>query len=303
MRSTMNKRLIFISVFAVSVLGLCTKLVFDYWTQPSTDRPNPTIDDVRKSKLNPPSPEEGTTSPPVAKSNAKPPPKVASGLVAGGRQWKLQFSDHSLSDEIQQRISYDLNLIFGHLPNFEIDTLPFTLGVDARQLVRRVRFEGGENRRPSVLKNSGFAHLAQGADESELFVPKAVTNAYLKAIELEKQNEAAYKLLDQFLARMSEIAEKPIEDVRGLFVFPDENKSAEGGTAKVDPLEFAAAWGGKIYRAPSILDMAATAGTPLEKYGSLIAMTYALSPGKVDDLPRLVFHSGRWRFLMERPGT
>ena len=102
---------------------------------------------------------------------------------------------------------------------------------------------------------------------------------------------------------MSELRERPIEDVRSLLVFADDNKSAEGGTAKVDPQEFAAVWGGKRYRAPSILDVSATAGTPIEKYGSLVATTYAVSSDKLDDLPPLVYRHGRWQFLMLRPPT
>ena len=151
--------------------------------------------------------------------------------------------------------------------------------------------------------NSGFGHLERGADESNLFVPKSVIAAYNEAIELERRNEAAYKQLDRMLMRMNELREKPIEDVRSLVVFADDNKSAEGGSAKVDPQEFAASWGGKLYRAPSILDVTGTAGTPLEKYGSLVATTYTMSSGKLDDLPPLVFSNGQWRFLLQRPPT
>jgi hypothetical protein len=228
---------------------------------------------------------------------------MARVLVAGGRQWKLNFADHSLPDEVRQRIGYDLNLVFGHLPKFEIDTLPFPLEVDGRQLDRRVRFEGEERKWNNILQTDEFGCLFSGAGESELYIPRAVIAAYNKAIALEKQNKHAYQQIDQFLARMSELSERPIEDVRSLFVFADDYKSAEGGTSRVDPREFAAAWGGKRYRAPSILDVTATAGTPFEKYGSLMATTYAMSSGRVDDLPILVFNQGRWRFLLQRPPT
>jgi hypothetical protein len=229
--------------------------------------------------------------------------KLTKLFVAGGKQWSLNFADQSLSEAVRLRVGYDLNLIFGHLPRFEIDMLPIPLEVDGRKLDRRVRFEGGTNRRPKVLVNSGFAHLAQDASETALFLPQAVTKAYIEAIELEKRNEAAYGQLDRFLSRMSELREKPIDDVRSLFVFADDNKSAEGGTAKVDPKEFAAAWGGRRYREPSILDVSATAGTAIEKYGSLVATTYTVSSDKLKDLPPLVYSNGQWKFLMQRPPT
>ncbi|MBL9146287.1 MAG: hypothetical protein JNM99_21590 [Verrucomicrobiaceae bacterium] len=299
----MNKRLIFIIVLVVLLVLLCAKFMFEDGTQQSTGKQNQTSNAGKTTPTTMPASNGGSTTRPEANPSTEPPMKLTKQLVAGGRQWKLNFADQSLPEEVRQRIGYDLNLMFGHLPTFEVDVLPFPLEVDGRQLDRRVRFEGGTNRRPKVLMNSGFGHLERGADESNLFVPKSVIAAYNEAIELEKRNEAAYKQLDQMLVRMNELREKPIEDVRSLFVFADDNKSAEGGSAKVDPQEFAASWGGKLYRAPSILDVTGTAGTPLEKYGSLVATTYTMSSGKLDDLPPLVFTNGQWRFLLQRPPT
>jgi hypothetical protein len=102
---------------------------------------------------------------------------------------------------------------------------------------------------------------------------------------------------------MSELREKPIENVRDLFVVADNFKSAEPDLAAMHAPGFAEGWGGKLYREPSILDVTETTGTPLEKYGSLVATTYAMSEGKVDDLPPLIFSNGQWRFLLQRPPT
>ena len=300
----MNKRLIFTVVLVVLLVLLCAKFRFEDGTKPSTGKLNQTSNAGRTTPMKMPTSNGGSTPRPEVNPSTEPPPmKLTKQLVAGGRQWKLSFADQSLPEEVCQRIGYDLNLILGHLPMFEIDTLPFPLVVDGKQLDRRVRFEGEGRKWNNVLQADEFGCLFAGASESELYIPKSVIAAYNKAIEREKQNEAAYERLNQFLARMSELREKPIEDVRSLFVFADDNKSAEGGTAKVDPREFAAIWGGKHYRAPSILDVSATAGTPLEKYGSLVATTFAISSGKLDDLPPLVFSNGQWRFLLQRPPT
>lgn len=245
--------------------------------------------------------QNNQTMPQATQPDAEQSPKAASELVAGGRSWSLNFTDRTLSELDQRRIVYDLNLLFGHLPKFEIDTLPLPLEVDGIQLDRRVRFEGGSNRRPNVLMNSGFAHLARGKGDADLLVPKTITDAYLKAIDLENQHKTELRQLDEFLARMSEIKERPIENVRELFVVADDFKSAEADLSAIPPDGFAEAWGGKRYREPSILDVTATTGTPLEKYGSLVATTYAMTSDKLEDLPLLVFNQGRWRFLLQRP--
>lgn len=229
--------------------------------------------------------------------------KLAPTVLAGGKRWDLNFADKSLSDETRKRIGYDVNLVFSHLPSFEIDVLPSIIEIDGIQLDRRVRFEGGKNKRPIALVNSGFSHLERGIDESSLFVPKAVISAYIKAIEFEKINQTAYQQLDQFLEKMNKLKERPIENVVELFIVADDFKSAQTDLAAIPAAAFAEGWGGKSYREPSILDIASTSGTSLEKYGSLIATTYSLAAGKLEDLPPLVFNNGQWRFLLQRPPT
>lgn len=304
----MNKRTI-IAVLVVLLSLLCYRLMFDNKTVlPATEstsmddrsqKPRPTKLDSRMSQ-----PQQSGNAP-----NAEARDKLTSEVVAGGRQWRLNFADQSLPPEVRQRIGYDLNLVFGHLPKFEIDTLPridsmpFPFEMDGRKFDRRVRFEGGKNRRPKVLFENDFGLLEQGSGESSLFVSKPVIEAYNKAIALEKANQVVYQQLDQFLARMSKLKETPIENVHDLFVLADDFKSAEADLAAVTPAGFAEGWGGKLYREPSILDVKETAGTPLEKYGSLVATTYAMSEGKVDDLPPLLFSNGQWRFLLQRPPT
>lgn len=293
----MKKRFIFTFILAAMLALLCVKFMREDEQQPSTSG-------ARAKRSTSILPLKGKSmTPPDAEPRVAPPMKMKRVLVAGGRQWKLNFADRSLPREVQQRIGYDLNLVFGHLPETVIDTLPFPLEVDGRQFDRRARFEGGTNRRPEILFNSGFEHLEKGADESELYVPKSVISAYRKAIDLEKQNQAAYQQLDQFLVRMSQLKEKPVDNVSDFFVLADDFKSAAADLAAVTPAGFAEGWGGKHYREASLLDVRETSGMPLEKYGPLVATTYAMSEGKVDDLPPIVFSNGRWRFLLQRPPT
>ena len=299
----MNKRLIIFIVLVVLLFLVCAKFMFDDRTRPSTAKPTQASSAGKMPPTKTPTSNGAPTAQPEVNPSTEQPRKLTKLLVAGGRQWMLNFADKSLPEEVRLRIGYDLNLVLDHLPKFEIDTLPFPLEVNGRQLDRRVRFEGEGRKWNNVLQSDEFGCLFRGASEDELFVPQAVIAAYNKAIDLEKRNEAAYRQLDQFLSRMSELRERPIDDVRSLVVFGDDNKSAEGGTAKVDPQEFAAIWSGKHYRAPSILDVTTTLGSSLEKYGSLVATTYAVSSDKLDDLPPIVYHRGQWRFLMLRPPT
>jgi hypothetical protein len=181
----MNKRLILTCVLGALLALLCAKFMLEDGQQPSTGKQTASSDARMKPPTKLPPSKSKSTTPPEAGTSSEPTMKKATQLVAGGRQWKLSFADQSLPDEIRHRIGYDLNLVFGHLPETVIDTLPFPLEVDGRHFDRRVRFEGGENRRPKILTNSGFAYLAKGAGESELYVPKLVGDAYRKAIELE----------------------------------------------------------------------------------------------------------------------
>lgn len=298
----MSRRLIFGCCLLAMLALLCARFVFYSETQ-SSGGPAPA--NLAGSKLSPsiPSSKREANPPRESAPNDVPSQKLKARLFAGGRPWGLDFADKSLPIQVRQRIGYDLNLVFSHLTEFEIDKLPFPIEVDGKQFDRRVRFEGGTNRRPKILVNSGFAHLEVGAEESSLFVPKSVIDAYIKAIELEKRNQTAYQQLDQFLAQMSDIKVRPVEDVHSLFVVADNFKSAEADLASIPASEFADAWGGKRYREVSILDVAETAGTPFEKYGSLVATTYTISESKADELPPLVFSNGRWRFLLQRPPT
>ena len=229
--------------------------------------------------------------------------KAASDFVAGSRKWKLIYSDQSLPELTRQRINYDLNLIYGNMSRFVIDAVNPTINLpDGRVLDRRVRFEGGTLFRPAALEDTnGLGCLFRGGSESEVFVPQAVSDAYVKAFELEKQHEAAFAELDRFLQRMTEIKTHPISSPRDLFVIANDNKEAEATMAAIPAAGFADAWGGKLYRSSSVLDVRVTTGTRGEdfiKYGDLWAITYMVSGDKLDQLPPLVFKDGKWRFLI-----
>lgn len=299
----MSKRLIVTLILGVLLALLCLKFMSDGRSPSLAYRPNSTSSAGMKPPMKSPTSRVEPTAPPEAVIGAKPHMKLANQLVAGGRQWKLNFADQALPDEVRKRICYDLSLVLGHLPGTVIDTLPLPIEVDGRQLDRRVRFEGEGRKWNKALQSDEFGCLFRGASESELYVPRAVIDAYRKAIELETQNQAAYQQLDQFLGRMTELKGRPIENVRELFVVADDFKSAEADLAAMPAAGFAEGWGGKHYREASVLDVTTAIGTPFEKYGSLVATTYAVSSGKLNDLPPLVYSNGQWRFLLQRPPT
>lgn len=299
----MKKRFISTCILGVLLAMICTIFLFKDREQPLASKKTLTNDAKTKPLTKSLPSKNESRAHPEATLISKPKMKIANQLVAGGRQWKLNFADQSLPEEVRQRIGYDLNLIFGHLPETVIDTLPFSIEIDGKQLDRRVRFEGNGRKWNNVLQSESFGCLFKEVNLEELYVPKDVITAYNKAIDIEKSNQEAYQQLDQFLERMTEIKERPIENVRELFVVADDFKSAEVDLAAIPAAGFADAWGGKLYREPSILDVKETVGTQFEKYGSLVATTYAMSKGKVDDLPPLVYSNGQWKFLLQRPPT
>lgn len=227
--------------------------------------------------------------------------KTAKDFIAGGRKWKLVYLDQSLPELTRQRINYDLNSIFGHLPQVEIDTLyrPIKLA-DGRELDRRVRFEGGTRFWPHALsEEDGFSCLFRSS-ESEMFVPQSISDAYVEALKLEEKNVAAFKELDLFLQRMTELKMQPITIFKDLLVGPAMPETTENVWTEDVVSRFTEAWGGKIYRNPSILEVGPAIGY-LEKYkqyGELFAKTYCVNGNKLQELPPLVFKDGKWRFLM-----
>jgi hypothetical protein len=230
--------------------------------------------------------------------------KMSDSFVAGGRAWTLSFADRSLTPEIQSRIIYDFNLVFGHLSKSEVDRLDHQIKTpQGRYLDRRVRFEGGSRKWNSIFQGDEFGCLFKDGSETEVFVPQLVTNAYLKSIALEKTYASAFSGLDLFLTKMSRISSHPIEKIRDLFVCADDFKSVEADLDTISSKDFIEAWGRKIYRQASILDITETAGTQFEQYGPLAALTYANVSGKLEDLPPLILSNGQWRFLLQRPPT
>lgn len=228
--------------------------------------------------------------------------KTASHFLAGGSKWTLVYSDQSLPELHRKRINYDLSLIFGHLPEVEIDTLyqPIKLA-DGRELDRRARFEGGTRSGPAMLsRDDGFSCLFRGGSESEIFVPKSVSDAYVEALKLEEQNVAAFKELDLFLQRMTELKAQPVTIFKDLLVGPEVPQRLKEDWNQADASGFTKAWGGKVYRDPSILEVGPATGY-LEKYkqyGDLFAKTYCVNGNELQELPPLVFKGGKWRFLM-----
>lgn len=294
----MSKQRIYLCIL-VALAALILALLSDHRT--SGPEATNLVNNKPALKMSPSNREPETRLGPTP--TAAPASKLRKELGAGGRQWRLIFADHTLTEETRLRINYDLTLILSHLPRFEIDLLPEPIDIVGNQLDRRVRFEGGGRKWNNVLQSESFGCLVKGANVEEYFVPELVTDAYLKAIEMEKQNQAIYLQLDQFLTRMSGLKERPIENVRELFVVADDFKVAEAKLTAISAAGFTEGWGGKRYREPSILDVVSTVGTPLEKYGAFVATTYALSSAKLDDIPPLLYNNGQWRFLLQRPPT
>lgn len=223
-------------------------------------------------------------------------------LHAGGRAWSLAMSNSSVPNEARIVIAKDLNLIFGHLPVTVIDKLPFPIDGQLNgkkvQLTHSVRLEGGARKFPKELMEDPFMGLVDGKVEAGLYIPKEVTDAYLQAIERSRQYNEAYDKLGQMLQALNNLQQRPIANVKELFLLTSDNKSEAAGLAQFDDAALASAWGGFKFREPSLLQVTETRGTPLEKYGVLEAQIY--EGPKLNEFFPLIYRNGRWQILVGR---
>ncbi len=172
---------------------------------------------------------------------------------------------------------------------------------DGRVLDRRVRFQGGTRFRPAALKRSeDFSCLFRGGSESKIFIPKAISDAYVEALKLESQNVVAFKEIELFLQRMTELKTQPKITFKDLLVGPLVPQKLKENWTEANASGFTEAWGGKVYRNPSILEIGPATGylEDYKQYGDLFATTYCVIGQKLQELPPLVFKDGKWRFLM-----
>lgn len=227
---------------------------------------------------------------------------AAEQIHAGGREWALSFSDSTVPAKTRTLIAKDLNLIFGHLSVTEIDKLPFPINGQLNgnkvQLTHRVRLEGGARKGPKELMDDPFMCLVDGKAETGLYIPKEITDAYQLAIERSQKYSQAYDNLRQMMESLSHLEQRPIANVKSLFLLTDDNQSQAEDLAQMDDAALAAAWGRYKYREPSLLEITETHGTPLEKYGLLVAQIYA-GPNLNEFFP-LIYRNSRWQILVGR---
>lgn len=276
----MNKRTLVLAIIAAALAWPAAKLVSRQTSParsaPAADGPPAPIPDHRQTKR--------------ASRDDSPPAKAAVELVAGGRPWKLHFEDSSLPPAIRKRIAYDLNVVFGGSPTHEIDTLPKPIDTGGRQLDRLVRFANDGPPPNPVFRTPGFGGMFGDIAESDFFIPTAVSDAYGRAIALENENQPAFRALDDFVRRLNSLKDQPDADLRDLVMVAD---AASASAAAPESLR------GRTFREPALLDVSSTTGTPLEKYGPLAATSHAATSENPEPPPPLVFHEGRWRFLLE----
>ncbi len=226
----------------------------------------------------------------------------AGKLHAGGREWSLSISDSTVPNEVRLVIAKDLNLIFGHLPSTEIDRHPFPIDGQLNgkpvMLTHRVRFEGGARKGPKELMEDPFMSLDDGREENGLYIPKEVTDAYLQAIERSQKYEDAYGKLRKIIEALNNLDQRPILNVKELFLLTDDNQSQAAGLAQTEDAAIASAWGPHNYREPSLLEITETRGTPFEKYGTLVAQLYE-GPKHNEFFP-LIYRNERWQILVGR---
>ena len=294
------KNRLFILFLALLFLAVAVWTVLQLWQ----GRDTPPQATAPKQALVPPIPLETQSDQLQGKSvSAAERTTVGGKLRAGGREWTLFISDSTVTNEAIMVIAKDLNLIFGSLSVSEIDKLPFPIDGQLNgkkvQLTQSVRLQGGVWKCPQALPwNHPFMCLVAGGEESGIYIPKEVTDAYLQAIERSQKYDDAYGKLRKIIEALNNLDQRPILNVKELFLLTDDNQSQAAGLAQTEDATIASAWGPHNYREPSLLEITETRGTPFEKYGTLVAQLY--EGPKLNEFFPLIYRNERWQILVGR---
>ncbi len=143
-----------------------------------------------------------------------------------------------------------------------------------------------------------FMCLVEGNAETGLYIPKEITDAYQLAIERNRRYGEAYDKLRLLLKALNGLDLHPIANAKELFFLSDDNQFQAAGLAQMNDAALASIWGKYKYREPSLLEITEANGTPLERYGVLVAQLY--SEPNLNEFFPLIYRNGRWQILVGR---
>lgn len=233
------------------------------------------------------------------------PEKNVSALSAGGIKIPLSF-ESDVSQELQNVIAYDLNLIFGHLKEHEY--------LDASR-APQLSIKGKTIQPDKFLKLTGkgrfFPKQLVGKigfmSGETLIIPDTVIQEYKKAWDRKNKNEAKYRSLLNKLTELNNLATEPALELPSEWFFISPKAKTAGMTfPEISSEEFVKSFSVYSYRQPSLLDVFEGDLWDTQLSDKLIAKLYvseASSSVIKNSMPPLICDDGEWKFYIGVPPT
>lgn len=232
-------------------------------------------------------------------------------LVAGSLSIPVVFEDNpqdQLSKEQRIEVVRDIQLIYGHLDQFETyDTNPREMKLDGIGLtvVKKIKFVGSGRYFPLAHRDA-FGLLAGKPDRYNLVIPSELISAYRQALDFIANNRQAFDQLKLFLPESGNHTEAWAKLVAADVVWTPDSVNM---SSKTRERIFSQIKNARIRR-PSILDFlsiekdAANSGFPELPEGSIVGKALILDGKNIpQNYEAIVYIGGTWHIAVVPPGT
>lgn len=221
-------------------------------------------------------------------------------VTIGSSKFSALFEDGDYSQTLQKILIKDMNLIFGHMNQFEI--LPYSkksfsiYGSDVSSQ-KRIYFSGPGRYWPSIYRNN-FGFIIDDGEDERLIITNELVQAYKKAEAFQEDNKEAFEKLSQFIDLMNtgSKTEMASSDIDSLFYFSNGSDFLKN-KYKEDAMALITQFTRYEWREPSILDVN-------YENNSLVAHTYVIDSQKTPvSETGLIYDDSNWKILIVNPGT
>lgn len=256
-------------------------------------------------------PEKNESKEAITMKSSLRPAQSTEVLVAVGLSIPVVFEDNpqdSLSKEERAEVVRDIQLIYGHLDQFETyNTNPRELKSDGIELtvVKKIQFVGSGRYFPLAHRDT-FGLLSGGPDHYKLVIPSELISAYREALDFISNNWQAFDRLKLFLPESGNHSEAWAKLVAADVVWTPDSLNMH---TKTKERIFSQLKNARIRR-PSMLDFfipgkdAAHSGLPELPEGSIVGKVFALDEKNVpQNYEAIVYVGERWYFAVVPPGT
>ncbi len=163
-------------------------------------------------------------------------------LKLGSKILPLVFEDGDYTEELRKVIIADMNLIFGHLGDYQFlklhEPVWFVIGGRKIKAVEHIDFKGPGRSWPDEYSGEARSRLigcwfiVRLESKPYWVVERELIKAYRKTLDLRKKEPKGFKALDEFIKAYNggKFLKLPPEKLEDLLFFADIKMKEEGGT-------------------------------------------------------------------------